>query len=79
MSDIRSYESMWKAIVWPDRAQYDIEALGPKEFKVKSKPCKREDFELWNKWGQKLACSLYEPSEEIWPKKLPCVICLHGN
>ena len=37
---------MWKAIVRPDRASYDVGALGPKEFKVKSKPCIRTDFEI---------------------------------
>jgi len=40
MSDqIKGYESMWKAIVRPDRWEYLNEELGPEKFNVKMKPC----------------------------------------
>jgi transposase len=52
---------MWKAIVRPERAEYYEENLGPKEFLVKQKECRRTDLELVNKRGFKLKCCLYEP------------------
>lgn len=46
-----NYSDIWKAIIRPPRAEYDLKKLGPKEFKIGEKAFKRTDFELENERG----------------------------
>ena len=75
-----SYDDLWKAIIRPNRDEYNLEELGPFKFEYKGKCYKRTDFELINKRSKKIMCSFWEPfDEERESPRLPCVIYLHGN
>jgi hypothetical protein len=53
--EIKGYSSLWKAIIRPPRAQYDIADLGPAEMVVGGGlKVKRADFELQNQHGHAL-------------------------
>lgn len=74
------YGEIVNAIVRPPRADYDLSALGPKEFSWRGRRFVRHDLQLTNDRGMKLECSHWEPHPEDRPRKeLPCVIYLHGN
>lgn len=55
-----------------------LQALGPREFKLKGKIYTRKDIKIKNKRGLTLECSHFEPAKRV-AKQLPCVIYLHGN
>ena len=75
-----SYDDLWKAIIRPNKDEYNLEELGPFKFEYKGKCYKRTDFELINKRSKKIMCSFWEPfDEERESPRLPCVIYLHGN
>jgi hypothetical protein len=75
-----SYSDLWKAIIRPERDNYDEAELGPKEFAIGERAFERTDLELVNERGHRLKCSHFEPlpSQRV-AKELPCVIYLHGN
>ena len=76
----KGYEDLWKSIIRPPRDLYSINDLGPQEFEIRDKLCKRTDFQLTNSRGLKLECSYFEPSDEDRvAEQLPCVVYLHGN
>lgn len=75
-----SYESLWKAIIRPPRDIYTNEDLVDNIFTFRKKTYYRKDYDIVNKKGQILKCSLIEPEEESRPFELmPIVIYLHGN
>ena len=75
-----SFDDLWKAIIRPNKDEYNLEELGPFKFEYKGKCYKRTDFELINKRSKKIMCSFWEPfDEERESPRLPCVIYLHGN
>ena len=75
-----SYEDLWKAVIRPNRDEYENSDLGPEKFEIKDKFYKRTDLTLKNKRNLKLKCSFWEPyDEEREYNKLPCVVYLHGN
>lgn len=49
-----NYEMLWKAIIRPHRATYDLADLPPEVFKVQTKKVKRTNLTLTNKQGLKL-------------------------
>ena len=61
--EIKGYSSLWKAVVRPPRAQYDIKDMGPQDFLIDTLRIKRTDIELKNQFGFTLQCSHYEPHE----------------
>lgn len=79
------YSALWKAIIRPPRAEYEIDDLGPEKFLVRdangmSFKVQRTDFNLRNSRGHLIQCSHFEPYEEDREYKiLPCVIYMHGN
>jgi hypothetical protein len=77
--ELNSYSSLWKAVIRPPRAQYEVANLGPKEADVGVKVA-RTDFTVQNKLKQSIHCSHFEPleSDRKW-KDMPCVIYCHGN
>ena len=75
-----SFDDLWKAIIRPNKDEYNLEELGPFKFEYKGKCYKRTDFELINKRSKKIMCSFWEPfDEERESPRLPGVIYLHGN
>lgn len=76
----KGYKDLWQSIIRPPRDSYSIADLGPNEFEIRHKLCKRTDFQLTNPRGFKLECSHFEPADEDRvAEQLPCVIYLHGN
>ena len=73
-----NYDDLWKAVIRPQRDEYEISELGPKEFTSEGRKYKRNDFQLKNKRNLTLQCSMWEPVNYPAPQ-LPCVIYLHGN
>lgn len=74
------YENLWKAVIRPNRDQYQTKELGLDKFIIKGKYYKRTDFSIINNRNIKLQCSFWEPfDEERDHEKMPCVIYLHGN
>ena len=53
-----TYDDLWKAVIRPRRDDYKIEELGPFRLEILGKWDKRIDFQLLNKLGYKLKCSL---------------------
>mmetsp|Transcript_115339 Transcript_115339/g.182214 ORF Transcript_115339/g.182214 Transcript_115339/m.182214 type:complete len:476 (+) Transcript_115339:59-1486(+) len=72
-----SYSVLWKMIIRPPRARYQIEDLGPAVFRIGRDKFEREDLQLKNDRGLCLECSHYRPRGA--QSKLPCVIYLHAN
>ena len=46
--EFSGYSSLWKAIIRPPRAEYEMRELGPSNFKVHGMHFVRTDFELVN-------------------------------
>ena len=78
--EIKSYSTLWKAVIRPPRFEYELRDLGPRDIVLNNKRIRRTDLELQGHKGQTLQCSHYEPVEadREW-EELPCVIYLHGN
>lgn len=77
----KGYEDLVNAVIRPPRMSYDPETdLGPATFTHCGRRFKRQDLDLKNGRGHKLACSWwkFEPEDAPAPQ-LPCVIYLHGN
>ena len=51
-----SYDDLWKAIIRPNKDDYNNDELGPYKFELKGKCYKRTDFELRNERSQKMIC-----------------------
>ena len=63
------YNSLWKAIIRPPRAEYAPEDLGPQKALIHTPDgghmkVQRTDFTLKNQRGDDIVCSHYEPYEE---------------
>jgi len=71
------YNDLVNAIIRPPRAEYDMGVLGPEVFTVDGRVFTRQDIELVNKRGLKLACSHWKPKDQTGAK--PCMVYLHGN
>ena len=77
---VKNYTDLCNSIIRPQREEYSIEDLGPKEFSIKDRKYKRKDVGLLNFKGEYLSCSHFEPViEERVNKLLPCVVFWHGN
>lgn len=75
-----SYEDLWKAFIRPPRDEYEMNDLGPAEFRMSHRTFIRTDIDITNDRGLVLKCSHFEPKEDYRvAEKLPCVIYLHGN
>ena len=75
-----NYDSLWQALIRPNKDEYTLQDLGPIKFEIEDKCYKRTDIEIINKRSQKLMCSYWEPFDEERDSQLmPCVIYLHGN
>lgn len=73
-----SYQQLWKAVIRPERMDYDELELGEKIFLLQNRPFVRTDYTLDNNEGLTLKCSHYEPKTRPC-KQLPCVIYCHAN
>lgn len=74
------YENAVHAIIRPPRDRYARRELGPERFTFRGRRFVRHDFELRNPRGMALQCSHWMPVDEDRPsRRLPCVVCLHGN
>jgi hypothetical protein len=74
------YENAVRAIIRPPRDLYGSRELGPVRFSFRDRRFVRKDFILRNPRGMALQCSHWMPVDEDRPsKRLPCVVCLHGN
>lgn len=74
----------WKMIIRPPRAEYSLDELGPKAFRIDgaSGSYIREDIQLANLRGERLECSHFRahPARgKDAPRASPCVVYLHGN
>eukprot|EP00927_Polykrikos_kofoidii_P067054 TRINITY_DN62590_c0_g1_i1.p1 TRINITY_DN62590_c0_g1~~TRINITY_DN62590_c0_g1_i1.p1 ORF type:complete len:361 (-),score=36.31 TRINITY_DN62590_c0_g1_i1:479-1561(-) len=56
-----AYESLWRPIIRPARAEYKQADLGPSLFRVDGRPFQRCDLQLQNARGQTLYCSHFVP------------------
>lgn len=77
-----TYNLLWKLIIRPPRAQYDIASLGPPRFRIGNDIFVRKDLQLTNDRGLVIECSHFlpeDPSLNEGGRTLPCVIYLHGN
>lgn len=75
-----SYETLWKTIIRPPRVSYNSDDLIDNIFSFHSRTYYRKDYDLINKKGLTLKCSLIEPDEDNRPFEImPLVIYLHGN
>ena len=72
-----SYETLWKAIIRPPRDSYLEADLVDEVFTFNQKTYFRKDYDLINKDGLILKCSMIEPEESF--ERQPLVIYLHGN
>ena len=59
-----SYSTLWKSIIRPPRDDYYEENLGDVYFEYKGKKYMRKDYDILNKQGYILKCSMIEPLEE---------------
>mmetsp|Transcript_104656 Transcript_104656/g.302862 ORF Transcript_104656/g.302862 Transcript_104656/m.302862 type:complete len:456 (+) Transcript_104656:138-1505(+) len=77
----QGYEELVNAIIRPPRMKYNPEHdLGPAKFSIGGRRFIREDLELANNRGDKLACSWWKIDPQDAPaQQLPCVVYLHGN
>jgi hypothetical protein len=46
--EIKGYSSLWKAVIRPPRAEYDLNDMGPSDFLLETVRIKRTDIELKN-------------------------------
>ena len=75
-----SYETLWKTIIRPPRIKYNSDDLIDNIFSFHSRTYYRKDYDLINKKGLTLKCSLIEPDDDNRPfETMPLVIYLHGN
>eukprot|EP01017_Pseudomicrothorax_dubius_P049945 TRINITY_DN9367_c0_g1_i4.p1 TRINITY_DN9367_c0_g1~~TRINITY_DN9367_c0_g1_i4.p1 ORF type:complete len:388 (-),score=51.76 TRINITY_DN9367_c0_g1_i4:60-1223(-) len=74
-----AYDNLWKAFIRPPRDLYTSAELGPRSFYIDKARFDRKDFQVQNKRGHSLQCSLYAPSLRLADDDAPCVIYLHGN
>jgi alpha/beta superfamily hydrolase len=75
-----SYETLWKAIIRPNRDIYKIKDLGNPKFSFFARTYIRKDYDLISSEGYLMKCSFYEPEISFRPKKImPVVLYLHGN
>ena len=75
-----SYETLWKTIIRPPRITYNSDDLIDNIFSFHSRTYYRKDYDLINKKGLTLKCSLIEPDDDNRPfETMPLVIYLHGN
>ena len=67
-------------IIRPPRAEYN-EASISKSLDLDGKTYKYESFEINNPKGEKLSCTMFEPSTDADRSgdEMPCVIYMHGN
>lgn len=78
LNPAKGYKELWKAIIRPPRAKYDIEDLGTKKILIGKRVVIREDMELKNSRDLNLQCSWWKiESRPTQPR--PVVIYLHGN
>jgi hypothetical protein len=62
---MEAYNQLWKAIIRPPRAHYQVKDLGPVEATHHTGVrIVRSDFEIVGARGQKMQCSHFEPSED---------------
>ena len=59
MADLIGYNNLWRAIVRPPRAEYDVSDLGPEKFIIQganggSYKVQRTDFTLVNQRGSQI-------------------------
>ena len=59
-----SYSTLWKSIIRPPRDEYYEENLGDNYFEYKGKKYIRKDYDVLNKQGLILKCSMIEPEDE---------------
>jgi pimeloyl-ACP methyl ester carboxylesterase len=74
----KPYNMMWKAIIRPPRASYTERDLGISTFVFGNHVYEREDVDLENGAGHKLACSHFYMRGGQALRQL-CVVYLHGN
>jgi len=72
------YQALCNAIIRPPREVYSLSDLGPKKGHVAGIGFQRNDMDLQNPRGHKLACSHFIPYKQE-KTQLPCVVYLHGN
>lgn len=74
------YETLCNMVIRPPRYTYELDDMGPKQFKIDGQRYLRNDFELINQRGHTLQCSHFI-QKEYWEsgEKQPCVIYCHGN
>ena len=83
--EFSGYNTLWKAIIRPPRAEYIEKELGPQKFVIHGfegevVKVQRTDFNLVNSRGSSIVCSHFEPYEEERRfKDMPCVVYMHGN
>ena len=53
---------VWKPFIRPPKIDYQLFELGRPNGTIKNKSYTREDFEVDNKRGNMLKCSIYTPS-----------------
>eukprot|EP00443_Scrippsiella_acuminata_P126973 CAMPEP_0115700782 /NCGR_PEP_ID=MMETSP0272-20121206/67602_1 /TAXON_ID=71861 /ORGANISM="Scrippsiella trochoidea, Strain CCMP3099" /LENGTH=347 /DNA_ID=CAMNT_0003141309 /DNA_START=31 /DNA_END=1071 /DNA_ORIENTATION=- len=77
----QGYEELVNLVIRPPRMNYSPASdLGPASFSHCGKRFRREDLEIVNSRGHKVACSWWKFEPEDMPAtQLPCVIYLHGN
>jgi cephalosporin-C deacetylase-like acetyl esterase len=77
---MEAYASMWRAIIRPPRANYEIQDLGPIQFNIGHMNVVRTDIEITGFRNHKMQCSHFEPleTERQWDD-MPCIIYMHGN
>lgn len=76
----QSYTDLVNAIIRPPRAQYEIDDLGPKRFRLGQRQFQRTEVQVKNYDGMILECSWWEPIEtQRLARALPCVVYMHGN
>jgi hypothetical protein len=46
--EFKGYSSLWKAVIRPPRAQYDVSDMGPADFMIDTLRIKRTDMEIEN-------------------------------
>eukprot|EP00929_Paragymnodinium_shiwhaense_P105845 TRINITY_DN70900_c0_g2_i1.p1 TRINITY_DN70900_c0_g2~~TRINITY_DN70900_c0_g2_i1.p1 ORF type:complete len:484 (+),score=114.71 TRINITY_DN70900_c0_g2_i1:90-1541(+) len=81
------YSVLWRMIIRPSRTLYELDELGPKQFRLTGSDVYiREDLQLVNHRGFKLECSHFCPTvidnknlKYASRRDAPCVVYLHGN
>ena len=60
---MEAYAQMWRAIIRPPRANYEVQDLGPTQINIGHMNVVRTDIELLGHRKHKLQCSHFEPLE----------------